>query len=161
MDLHTVSTCLLKFNEVSMCTPSSLSDSTFSKVISLTCNERLCFTLATLWDVPIRRHFDLFSLVTMQFSAHQFWTFTISAIRFSLIVCVEDAQSWSVASSAKRLSCECCICRGKSLIYNKKSMGPNTEPCGTPHVICCWEEWVLPILTLWYRSVKYEQKVYV
>ena len=29
---------------------------------------------------------------------------------------------------------------GRSLMYNKKRMGPNIEPCGTPHLIFCNED---------------------
>ena len=45
---------------------------------------------------------------------------------------VESIFLNSFVSSAKEAILECSTASGKSFAYNRNSMGPNIEPCGTP-----------------------------
>ena len=41
-----------------------------------------------------------------------------------------------LVSSANNIDMQASDTVDKSLIYNKKSNGPNIDPCGTPQLIC-------------------------
>ena len=49
---------------------------------------------------------------------------------------------------------------GKSFIYNRKSIGPGTDPWGTPSVIGLKFECIFPITILFVLSDKYDDNIF-
>lgn len=57
-------------------------------------------------------------------------------------------------SSAYVNALEDCRIGGKSLTYRANKMGPNTDPCGTPHVTFIDSDRKLSISTFCFRDVR-------
>ena len=55
--------------------------------------------------------------------------------------CVESMKKTVVSSAYINVSPDI-IDKGKSFVNNVNKVGPKTEPCGTPHMICVFEDFL-------------------
>ena len=135
--------------------PSSLWFFTLSSAISLTFRSNVVLDrFDSLWFVPSSIQFVLFSLIFILFSSHHLFMLSKSFCIFSSIDSSDLDDPWIVVSSAKSAICEYLTWNGRSLMYNRNKIGPNTDPCGTPDFISLNFDSVVPIWTLCCRLFK-------
>ena len=91
---------------------------------------------------------NLFALNQFERSSRSEFTFV-----YKLSVHLDDEKP--VVSSAKDITLECDFKQvALSFTYMRKSKGPNTDPCGTPHVISRVYDFTLLYRTYCFRSVR-------
>ena len=151
---HTQSMCFAKLKHLSIFIPNNFSDSEHSISWLLTMISKFEWHLDSLWEVPIRIHFVLFSFRTILFCLHHCTTLLTSICRPLFILCISFEELRNVASSAKMSISECSMWRGRSLIKSINKRGPNTEPCGTPAKIYLFSDEIFPMRTSWVWSSK-------